>query len=904
MARGKRWLPLLASAVCLAALVLAPSVAHAASVVEIVDLDGAGEGLNDPAPFTAAGGNSASTLGAARRRAVELAVAVFAESLESSVPIQVGVRFDPLGGNATQATLGLGSNQAVYRDFAGAPLADTWYPSALADKLAGVDLGGEGSLDVRLTFNSDVDGPVALGAKRFYYGFDGHPAAGDVSFVEIALHELAHGLGFTTLLDLSTGAKFLGRDDAYLRHLERHGATPPDFPSMTDAQRKAASTAGSAVHWTGSQGLAAGATLTAGRSPEGHLEMYAPSPVAPAASLTHFGTQMAPDQIQEPFYTGGADLADGLALVRAVLGDVGWGLPPGCTTVEPPPPAPVTVLDETFDDGDYAGWTIVDQGTSSGPSNWSIVGGALKQSSDIYNDPLQRGTFAVWQGGEEWEDNLVTAQLWSSDDDEIGVMFRYQDPSNFYRFDMDRQGSQRRLVKVVGGVLTVLAQDTTKYRVNDTYYLEITAVGDALEVRLDGQVLFTAADASLAAGTVALSSYQDTGAYFDRIQVVSPPPARAAVWFRDDFTDGNFAGWTVVDIGTSAKPSSWSVTSGYFRQNADIYNDPLGLERGTFAYFSQGFGLADYRLVLEIASGDNDSIGVMFRYQDPTNFYRFDWNKQELRQRLVKVAGGVMTVLAQTNVPYDTSDWYYVEIGAIGNQLSVTIDGAPLFSAVDTALATGSFALASHGNTGAYFDNVRLLSPGPEAAEPFFADDFADGSFTDWTVLDIGTAATPSAWSVVSGSLRQAADIGGDALGRGSLLFYPPGISWSDYRMRVTLWSSDDDEIGVLFRYRDAGNFYRFDWDKQAAERRLVKVVGGTLTVLAQDAVPYLANEKAWIEITTDDDRLQVRVNGSLVFDVTDGALDSGTIALSSYENAGSFFDDVSVSEPPAGGAP
>lgn len=122
--------------------------------------------------------------------------------------------------------------------------------------------------------------------------------------------------------------------------------------------------------------------------------------------------------------------------------------------------------------------------------------------------------------------------------------------------------------------------------------------------------------------------------------------------------------------------------------------------------------------------------------------------------------------------------------------------------------------------------------------------------------------------------------------------------------MRVTLWSSDDDEIGVLFRYRDAGNFYRFDWDKQAAERRLVKVVGGTLTVLAQDAVPYLANEKAWIEITTDDDRLQVRVNGSLVFDVTDGALDSGTIALSSYENAGSFFDDVSVSEPPAGGAP
>jgi hypothetical protein len=302
-----------------------------AATMIVVNEDGPSEGLNDPSPFVAEDGNGSATLGEARLRAVQFAASLVGNLLDSPVPIRIGVRFDPLGGTSNSATLGGGRAVIFYHDFPGAPRPNTWYPVALANKLATEDLNGGGANEIELVLNSDVDGPVVLGLKKFYYGFNAVDPTKGTSLVAVAVHEILHGLGFATVLDRTTGAKLAGLDDIFEIHLERTGANPPDFPSMTDTQRLAATTAAPDVHWAGPNAAAASALLTSGVAAGGKIEMYAPGPAATPGALAHFSSGLAPFQVMEEFY-GGIQLD--LRLARAVLADLGWGPGPDCVTAQ------------------------------------------------------------------------------------------------------------------------------------------------------------------------------------------------------------------------------------------------------------------------------------------------------------------------------------------------------------------------------------------------------------------------------------------------------------------------------------------------------------------------------------------------------------------------------------------
>lgn len=318
-----RWLAGLV--ICLALLVL-PLPAGASSTILLVNGDGPDEGLNDPTPFDPEGGNPALTLGNARARAVEFAAGLWSSNLSSEVPIRVLVSFNPMGGTDVAAILGIGGPESVFRDFAGTPLPGVWYPSALADSLAGFDLDPS-AVDATLVINSDVDG-TAMGSSRFYYGFDDAPPPGDIDLVKVALHELAHGFGFTTFLDLTTGGKLFGFDDAFMLHLEQHGASPADFPSMTDVERTVAFEAGPDLHWTGPSTVSAASGLLAGTDASGHVEMYGPSPLEPGASLSHFATTLDPDNVMEPSYvTTEVDFV----LLVSLFEDLGWSTSSVCT---------------------------------------------------------------------------------------------------------------------------------------------------------------------------------------------------------------------------------------------------------------------------------------------------------------------------------------------------------------------------------------------------------------------------------------------------------------------------------------------------------------------------------------------------------------------------------------------
>lgn len=313
---------------CLATLATASGAFGQAAIV-INNLDGPGEGFNDPTPYTPGGGNPATTVGSARQNAFQFAAHLWGYCLQSpQVPIQIDAAFDPLYCTATTAILGQAGPRTMHRDWVGPPppLPNTWYTQALGNAIRGFDLSPSDA-DIQATFNSALDDdPNCLTGVTWYYGVDGNGPPGTIDFVTVCLHEIGHGLGFLSLVDGSTGAKFMGFDDAYMVHLEHHGASPPDFPSMTNAQRLAAMKSGPDLHWTGSRVNAAAAAipLTSGFS-TGHVEMYAPRSFAPGSSVSHFSLAVFPNQLLEPSYAG-VDHDPGLALW--LLQDIGWTLSP------------------------------------------------------------------------------------------------------------------------------------------------------------------------------------------------------------------------------------------------------------------------------------------------------------------------------------------------------------------------------------------------------------------------------------------------------------------------------------------------------------------------------------------------------------------------------------------------
>jgi cysteine-rich repeat protein len=293
--------------------------ADAAATITVVNYDDPNEGFNDSTPVTPVGGNSGTTLGAQRLIAFQHAVDVWGALISSDEEIRVAAQFNPLDCAEDWAVLGQAGPEGFEHDFDGAPKAATWYPDALADRLAGMDLYPSGD-DIGAEFNSSIGAPSCLPLTDWYYGLDASPPGSDLDFVTTILHELGHGLGFLTLVT-SSGAQFLGADDVFMLSLEDHSAGLL-WPEMTNGERRDSSTDTGDLHWVGPEVVAVSGSLTWGVDPDtGHVEMYAPSPYDGGSSVSHFSDALFPHELMEPFDTGAIHDV-GLAL--ELLSDLGW----------------------------------------------------------------------------------------------------------------------------------------------------------------------------------------------------------------------------------------------------------------------------------------------------------------------------------------------------------------------------------------------------------------------------------------------------------------------------------------------------------------------------------------------------------------------------------------------------
>jgi hypothetical protein len=206
------------SAAALLAALAAP--AFPSATITIINMDGAGEGFNDPTPAAPVGGNAGTTVGQQRLLCFQQAAAIWGSTLTSSVPIQIQAAFNPLTCTATTAVLGSAGPRFVEINDPSFEFQNYWYHEALACKEAGVDLvlpgdagPGDNGSDINAQFNSNLGQTGCLTGSGWYYGFD-HNEGALIDLLAVLLHEFGHGLGFSTTTNGSTGAYLNGPPSA------------------------------------------------------------------------------------------------------------------------------------------------------------------------------------------------------------------------------------------------------------------------------------------------------------------------------------------------------------------------------------------------------------------------------------------------------------------------------------------------------------------------------------------------------------------------------------------------------------------------------------------------------------------------------------------------------------------
>jgi len=118
--------------------------------------------------------------------AMQFAADVWGSYLVSDVAVRVAIDWEDRGDNRLLASAG---PTTLFRDFAGS-IPDTWYPVALAEAIAGRDLNDTGNADINVNANSTAN---------WYFGTDGNTPRRQIDLVSVMMHELGHGLGFSSL---------------------------------------------------------------------------------------------------------------------------------------------------------------------------------------------------------------------------------------------------------------------------------------------------------------------------------------------------------------------------------------------------------------------------------------------------------------------------------------------------------------------------------------------------------------------------------------------------------------------------------------------------------------------------------------------------------------------------------
>lgn len=119
----------------------------------------------------------------------------------------------------------------------------------------------------------------------------------------------------------------------------------------------------------------------------------------------------------------------------------------------------------------------------------------------------------------------------------------------------------------------------------------------------------------------------------------------------------------------------------------------------------------DISVAFKAVKGEIDQGGgLVWRYQDPNNYYIARMNPLESNLRLYKVEGGKRNQLATAEkIKFPAGEWHTLQITMAGNKIECKLDGKPVFEAMDdTFQKPGKIGLWTKADAQTHFDDLKV----------------------------------------------------------------------------------------------------------------------------------------------------------------------------------------------------
>jgi hypothetical protein len=143
---------------------------------------------------------------------------------------------------------------------------------------------------------------------------------------------------------------------------------------------------------------------------------------------------------------------------------------------------------------------------------------------------------------------------------------------------------------------------------------------------------------------------------------------------------------------------------------AQLSQDPTDEHFPMFIYNGQTFRKFTVATQFKIVSGAAEEMaGIVFRYQNESNFYVVRASALGHNLRFYKVVNGIRGNLLGPDMEITTNVWHSLSIACDGDQITVWYDGSPAFPTLqDTSFAEGRIGFWTKSDSVSYFANTTI----------------------------------------------------------------------------------------------------------------------------------------------------------------------------------------------------